>query len=417
MHRRYGGLFRTKEPIAGELFHVGDPALIEQMFRWKPEAYEVAEPRELMEPAVGRESLLLLDGQRHLRMRKLMLPAFHGEAIAGYSELIQRITDAAIDGWTVGETIQTRSVAQEITMSVIIEAVFGITDPRRIAEFKFHLPRLTSVNPAVLLFQRDLGPRSPWGRFLRHRDRVDAMLYEEIRNRRDRGLESESFDVLTMLMAARDEAGSPLTDKELRDELITLLLAGHETTATSIGWAFERLLRTPAAKDRLVDELQAGAGGEYLDAVIKETLRVRPVVTEVFRSPTGPVELGGYRFEAGQQLCVAIAIVQLDPKLFAPDSELFRPERFLNGTTGDPYTWVPFGGGVRRCIGAAFAQLEMKVVIEAILSRARLEVSNPKSEKPRFRGVTVLPSRGGEALVRSVMPSRSATPRLSVPAG
>jgi cytochrome P450 family 135 len=192
-----------------------------------------------------------------------------------------------------------------------------------------------------------------------------------------------------------------LTDRELRDELITLLLAGHETTATSIGWAFERLLRTPNALARLTAEVRSDDGNAYLDAVIKETLRVRPVVTEVFRAPTEPTELGGFVFEAGTQMAVSILLVQYDPGLYGPDPQAFRPERFAEGAP-EPYTWIPFGGGVRRCLGAAFAQLEMSVVIATILRRVSLRAPRAKAEKARFRGVTVLPSRGGEALVESV---------------
>ena len=204
-----------------------------------------------------------------------------------------------------------------------------------------------------------------------------------------------------MLLAARDDDGNPLTDDELRDELITILLAGHETTATSIGWAFERLLRTPAALERLIAEIRVGEGDDYLEAVIKETLRVRPVVTEVFRAPTAKTELGGFVFDPGTQLAASIMLVQYEPELYPPDPEAFRPERFLDGAP-EPYTWIPFGGGVRRCLGAAFAQLEMKVVLSAILARAELRAPSARSEKARFRGVTLLPSRGGEAVVERV---------------
>jgi cytochrome P450 len=204
-----------------------------------------------------------------------------------------------------------------------------------------------------------------------------------------------------LLLSARDEDERPLTDRELRDELITILLAGHETTATSIGWAFERLLRTPHALELLTAEVKAGESSDYLEAVIKETLRVRPVVTEVFRAPSEPTELGGYVFEPGTQLAVSILLVQYDPELYPPDPHAFRPERFLDGAP-EAYTWIPFGGGVRRCIGAAFAQLEMQIVIATILRRARLRAPRARSERARFRGVTVLPSRGGEAIVDSV---------------
>jgi len=373
------------------------------MFKWKPAEYNVGEPRQLVEPVTGPSSILLLDAERHLRMRKVMLPPFHGDAIAHYAELIEQITQREIDGWRAGDTVRTRTVSQTITMEVIIRAVFGITDPVRVAELKGVLPRLSSVNP-VLAFEavrKDLGPRSPWGRFVRDRGRVDQMLYEEIERRRSDPDRNSHSDILTLLLSARDEDGKPLTDRELRDELITLLLAGHETTATSIGWAFERLLRTPRALVRLTAELKKGHSGDYIDAVIKETLRVRPVVSEVFRAPTQPTELGGFLFAPRMQLAASILLLQYDPELYPPDPFAFRPERFLEDEP-ESYTWIPFGGGVRRCLGAAFAQLEMKVVISAILARTRLRASRAASERARFRGVTLLPSRGGEAIVDSV---------------
>jgi cytochrome P450 len=275
------------------------------------------------------------------------------------------------------------------------------------------LPRLSSPSPFLLLAQRDLGPRSPWGRFLRLRDHVDSLLYEEIAQRREDPGRDERTDILTLLLSARDEEGEPLTDRELRDELITILLAGHETTATSIGWAFERLLRTPAALARLTAEVERGESSEYLDAVVKETLRVRPVVPEVFRATTERTELGDYVFPPGTQLAVSILLVQCDPERYPPDPHAFRPERFLDGAP-EPYAWIPFGGGVRRCLGAAFAQLEMKVVIATILSRARLRAPRARGEKARFRGVTLLPSRGGEAVVETVTPA--SRPAVAQPA-
>jgi cytochrome P450 len=401
MRERYGGVFRSNDAIAGELFHIAERELIEQIFKWKPAQYNVGEPRQVMEPVTGPSSILLLDAERHMRIRKLMLPPFHGEAIAHYADLIEQITHREIDTWGRGETIRTRTVAQRITMDVIIRAVFGITDLGRIAELHRVLPRLSSPNPLLLLVQKDLGPRSPWGRFLRLRDHVDQLLYEEIEQRRDDPDRDTRKDILTLLLSARDEAGEPLTDRELRDELITILLAGHETTATSIGWTFERLLRNPAALERLMVEVEAGEPGDYLDAVVKETLRVRPVVPEVFRAPTAPVELGGYLFAPGTQLAASILLVQYDPDLYPPDPQAFRPERFLEGAP-EPYTWVPFGGGVRRCLGAAFAMLEMKVVISTILSRTRLRAPRAKGETAHFRGVTLLPSCGGEAIVEQV---------------
>jgi cytochrome P450 len=398
---RYGGMFRSNDAIIGELVHIADRDLVERVFKWKPAQYNVGEPRQVMEPVTGPSSILLLDGQDHMRMRKLMLPPFHGEAVDQYAELIEQVTNRELDSWRAGDTIRTRTVAQKITMEVIIRAVFGITDAERVAALQRVLPGLSSPNPLVLLMQKDLGPRSPWGRFVRRRDHIDRLLYDEIARRRADPDAAERKDILTLLLSARDEAGDPLTDRELRDELITLLLAGHETTATTIGWAFEQLLRTPAALERLSAEVDAGESREYLDAVIKETLRVRPVVPEVFRAPAEPTELGGYLFEPGAQVAVSIMLVQLDPTLYPPDPMAFRPERFLEGAP-EPYTWIPFGGGVRRCLGAAFATLEMRVVIATILARARLRAPRAKSEVARFRGATMLPSRGGEAIVEHV---------------
>ena len=398
MRERYGRVFRSNDAIAGEVFHIAERELVEQIFKWRPAQYNVGGPRQVMEPVLGPASILLLDAEHHMRMRKLMLPPLHGEAIAHFAELIEQITTREIESWRPGDTIRTRTIAQRITMEVIIRAVFGFTDSGRIAELQRVLPRLSSPNPLLLLVQKDLGPRSPWGRFLRLRDYVDRLLFEEIEHRRDGSDRGTRKDILTLLLAARDEAGAPLTDRELRDELITLLLAGHETTATSIGWAFERLLRTPTVLERLTGEIQASESGDYLDAVIKETLRVRPVVPEVFRAPTEPAELGGYKFAPGTQLAASILLVQYDPELYPPDPQAFRPERFLDGAP-EPYTWVPFGGGVRRCLGAAFATLEMKVVISTILSRTRLRAPRPENENARFRGATLLPSRGGEAIV------------------
>ena len=403
MRRRFGPVFQTNDVIAGPLIHVADRALVEQMFKWKPAQYNVGEPRQVMEPVTGPSSILLLDGDRHLRMRKLMLPPFHGEAIAHYAELIEQITRREMESWRPGDTIRTRSVAQVITMEVIIRAVFGITDAEQVAELKQRLPRMSSINPilAIDAARRDLGPRSPWGRFVRNRDRVDQMLYQEITRRRAAANGATHRDILGLLLSAEDEDGKPLSDRELRDELITLLLAGHETTATSIGWAFERLLRTPRALKRLTEESRNGGGSEYVDAVIKETMRVRPVVSEVFRMVTEPTQLGQFELEPGTQLAASILLVQLDPELYPPDPEAFRPERFLEGAP-ESYTWIPFGGGVRRCLGAAFAQLEMKVVISTILRHATLRAPRERDEKVRFRGVTLNPSRGGEAVVEKI---------------
>ena len=386
MRERYGGIFRSNDAIAGEMFHIAERELIEQIFKWKPAQYNVGEPRQVMEPVTGPSSILLLDAERHLRMRKLMLPPFHGEAIAHYAELIEQITKREIDSWRPGDTIRTRTVAQRITMEVIIRAVFGITDPERIAELQRVLPRLSSPNPLLLLVQKDLGPRSPWGRFLRLRDHVDRLLYEEIERRRDDPDREARKDILTLLLSARDEEGEPLTDRELRDELITLLLAGHETTATSIGWAFERLLRTPR-RARAPDRRGRGGRGRGLprrrdQGDASGSGRSCPRCSAPRRSPPSWAATSSPRARSSRPRSCSCSTTR---ELYPPDPQAFRPERFLDGAP-EPYTWVPFGGGVRRCLGAAFATLEMKVVISTILSRARLRAPRAQEREGPLPG-------------------------------
>lgn len=401
MRERYGPVFRTDDAVAGPLVHIADRALVKEMFTWKPPDYNVGEPREeIMEPVVGRTSILLLDGDPHLRMRRLMLPPFHGRAIARFAEEIAEITDREIDTWRPGQRIRTREVAQAITLEVIVRIVFGITDQQRVSELRDLLPEVSSANPLVMLLRRDLGPIRGWSRFLARRDRIDELLLAEIAQRRA-DESNDAQDILAVLLAARDEDGNPLSDRELRDELITMLAAGHETTATSIGWTFERLLRNPNALRRLTTEVRDDDGSTYLDAVIKETLRMRPVVPEVFRMTTASIELGRHHFGPRTQLCAAMYLVQTDPELYGPDPLAFRPERFLDGAQ-EPYAWVPFGGGVRRCLGAAFAELEMRVIIERIIARATLRAPSSRGELPRFSGITVMPSRGGLAVVDEV---------------
>ena len=257
--------------------------------------------------------------------------------------------------------------------------------------------------------RRDLGPWSPWARFLKLRAEVDALVYDEIRRRRSEPDAAERDDVLSLLLGARHEDGSPMSDRELRDELITLLTAGHETSATGLAWAFERLLRNPGAMRSLQAEVDAG-GDEYADAVVKETLRVRPVIVDVARLVTADVELGRWRVRAGTIVVPAIALVQLMPEVY-PDPHEFRPERFLDGQPA-PYTWIPFGGGVRRCLGAPFAQLEIRTVMQTVLAQATLRAPDPAPERIRLRHVTLVPGR--DALV--VMDGRRAETVPAAPA-
>jgi cytochrome P450 len=329
-----------------------------------------------------------------MRQRKLLLPPFHGEAVQRYRDLIAEITTREVERWPAHETFELRPRMQAITLEVILRAVFGVREEERLTRFRDVLPRLgeaTGLQMWLPLLRRNLGPWSPWARFLRLRAEVDELVYEEIRRRRSDPDAAERDDVLSLLLGARHEDGRPMSDHELRDELITLLTAGHETSATALAWAFERLLRNPGPMRALLAEVDAG-GNAYADAVVKETLRVRPVIVDVARVLQADVELGEWRVRAGTVVVPAIALVQLMPEVYEDPYE-FRPERFLDAQPA-PYTWIPFGGGVRRCMGAAFAQLEIRTVLQTVIARTSLDAPDPAPERVRLRHVTLVPEHG-----------------------
>jgi len=396
--RRYGNTFSLNFPSYGRLVYFAEPALIKQVFAGDPDVFHAGEANgRALEPILGKFSLLTLDEQDHMSQRKLLLPAFHGERVRRYGELIAEIADAEVERWPVGEPFPLRPRMQAITLEVILRAVFGVRGEDRLKRFRTLLPQMGEGSGAVMwmpFLRRNLGPWSPWVRFQRMRAEVDALVYDEIRRRRADPEAEDRDDVLSTLLQARHDDGSPMSDRELRDELITLLTAGHETSASALAWAFERLVRTPNALERLHAEIDEG-GEQYLDAVVKETLRVRPVVVDVARVVKRDVTVGDWEIPAGTVVVPAIALVQTRPDLF-PDPQAFRPERFLleNGKPADSaYSWIPFGGGVRRCLGAAFAHFEIKVVLRSVLSRTRLSAADPAPEPQRTRHVTAVPAR------------------------
>ncbi|HEY6780736.1 MAG TPA: cytochrome P450, partial [Thermoleophilaceae bacterium] len=284
-----------------------------------------------------------------------------------------------------------------ITLDGILRAVFGVHDGERMDLYREAIPKIADATGALdflPLFNRDLGPWSRAGKFRRALAGADRLIYEEIELRRSAGDVEERDDVLSLLLAARHEDGSPMTDVELRDQLMTLITAGHETSATGLSWAFERLLRTPRVLERLTADLDDDA---YLDAVVKETLRSRPVILDVARLLKHDTEIGGYTLPAGTTVLAAIAAMHARSPAY-PDWAEFRPERFLEAES-QPYTWIPFGGGVRRCIGAVFAQTEMKIVLREVLRRVRLRADRERPESPRIKHVTVVPSRGARVVV------------------
>jgi cytochrome P450 len=399
--RRQGDVFRLRYPFFGELVYVTDPAVVGEIFTGDPSRFLAGEANAgPLEPVLGQSSLLTLDGDAHMAQRKLLLPSFHGERIRLYAETMRQAAERELATWPVGRAFPLRPSMRRITLEVILRTIFGVDDPERMARFSRVTTRIDTTSTPVMwvpALRRDLGRWSPWGRFLRARDAADAEIYGEIRRRRGEGGLEERDDVLSMLLQARHEDGSPMTDVELRDELMTLVGAGHETSATALCWAFELILRHPRVEARLREELASGDGGEYLDAVMKETLRLRPVVVDVVRKLAEDTEVAGHVIPAGTFVVPAIAAVHLRPDIY-PDPHAFRPERFLDGQP-EPYTWIPFGGGVRRCIGASFAQQEIKVVLRALLSGARLRPASARPEVPRTRHVTIVPSRGARVVV------------------
>ncbi len=403
LHRRYGDVFTVSFPFFGRLVYVADPGLVKELFTGSPRKFHAGEANAtVLEPALGPNSVLTLDEEPHMRQRKLLLPPFHGERIGRYGDLIREITLREMERWPVGEPFALRPHTQRITLAVIMRAVFGVADEERLERFGRLIDDFSARVNAVVAFpllQRDLGRWSPWGRFVRARAALDAFIYEEIALRRseveaDGG--DDRDDVLSLLLGARHEDGSPMSDEELRDELVTVLGAGHETTATGLAWAMERTLRTPRVHSRLRDSVAAGEDS-YLDATIRETLRARPVIVDVARKLTAPVEIGGYEVPADSFLLAAIAAMHYREDLF-PDPHEFRPERFLDGKA-DSYAWIPFGGGVRRCIGASFAEFEMRVVLRAILERADLRAADPAPEPIRVRNITLAPGRGSQVVL------------------
>jgi cytochrome P450 len=417
LHRRYGDVFAVSFPYFGRVVYVAEPGIVKRVFTGDAALFHAGEANAtVLEPALGPNSLLTLDEDEHLRQRKLLLPPFHGQSVTRYGELIREITERDMETWPVGRPFAVRPHTQRITLGVILRAVFGVRDEARFERASAlvdEFARRADLVTQVPLLRRDLGRFSPWSRFRGARTALDEFIYEEIAARRAEADHAERDDVLSLLLRAEHDDGTPMSDEELRDELVTVVGAGHETTATGLAWALERLLRTPRALARLRESIAAGEY-DYLDAAIKETLRVRPVIVDVARKLAAPAELGGYELPAGAFVLPAIAALHYREDLY-PQPHEFRPERFLDGKR-DNYAWIPFGGGVRRCIGAAFAQYEMRVVLRAILERAELRAPDPRPERVKPRNITLAPAKGGRVVLeRPLRPVPRRAPAAAKP--
>ncbi|MBJ7521187.1 MAG: cytochrome P450 [Solirubrobacteraceae bacterium] len=385
---------------AGRFILTSDPADVRRLFTAPPDDVPTATANSPIGPLVGEHSLLTLNGREHLRQRKLLLPSFHGDRLRAYGEIIDAAAHAQIDTWQPGAEMRLQPHMSAVTLEVILRAVFGVEDAARHQALRAAIEDLIlfTASPKAI-FSAIVGTQQ--GRLvgpLKHKTAaMDALLYDEIASHRSHGALEEREDILSLMMCAQDEDGNGMTDIELRDELVTLLLAGHETTATSLSWAMERLLRTPHALARLTDDPGDDA---YLDAVIHETLRARPVVPIVGRTLRVPIMFGEFEIPAGAFAGASLYGTNHNPAVY-DEPQAFRPERFLDRKP-DTYAWIPFGGGVRRCIGAAFAQMEMKIILRAMLTRARLEAVDPTPERVRRRNITFVPEHGTMVRVGAV---------------
>lgn len=397
---RYGDVFSLRIAQEGTWVMLSDPEAVKQVFTGDPEILRAGEANVILRPFVGRRSVLLLDEPAHMVQRKLMLPPFHGERMQRYGALMRAVAEREIESWPTGEPVALWPRMQAITLEVIMRAVFGFAEGSRLDRLRELLRHMLdwTTSRRQMLAMAALGP----DRIERKRDfraaldPVDALLFEEIRAQREDPALTERDDILSLLLQARHEDGQPMSDLELRDELMTLLVAGHETTATSMAWALERLVRHPDKLARLTDEVTAGEE-DYLDAVVKETLRLRPVLPIVVRRLTAPLEIGGRLLPAGVSVAPCIYLMHRRADIY-PEPNRFRPERFLHTPAGT-YTWIPFGGGVRRCLGASFALFEMKTVLSTIVSRRQLAPVRAQGERVTRRAITLTPARGAQAMV------------------
>ena len=413
-HRKYGDTFTIRlNPKFGPLVMFSHPEALQailtnddgKLFE-APGTFNVA-----LELLTGSQSVFAFSGERHRRARQLLMPSFHGERMRSYGELICSVAEQVMQEYQPGQAFPARKPMQTISLRVILRAVFGLVDGPRYRQLEKLLGMLLEgvSNPlsASLLFvpamRRDLGPRSPWGRFIRNRQRIDELIYEEIADRRRNWGDlsnSPRNDILTLLMSAHDEAGEGLSDVELRDELMTLLIAGHETTATALTWALYWIHRFPAVRERLLQELDSLDHNldpnvvfklPYLNAVCSETLRIYPVALLTFpRVTRSRVILTGVTLEPGTTVTGCIYLAHRRKEVFS-DPEQFRPDRFLERHYS-PYEFLPFGGGARRCIGMAFAQFEMKLVLSTILSRFDLALAEARNVRQQRRGLVSGPS-------------------------
>ncbi|MEA5593547.1 cytochrome P450 [Rivularia sp. UHCC 0363] len=412
--QKYGDIFSMRLSGLGSHVIVANPQAIQEIFS-QDSKFDIGRANELAEPLIGKNSLMMMDGSRHRRERKLLMPSFHGERIQGYGEQICQITKVIASQLKIGESFIVRSRMQKVSLEIILQVVFGLSEGKRYEQLK---PLLTdwldmtdSPLRSSMLFlrflQRDWGKWTPWGRMKQRQRQILDLLQAEIEERRTKNTEKGN-DILSLMMATRDEDGQAMTDGELKDELLTILLAGHETTATTLSWAFYEISRNPDVIEKLQMELESLGENPnpmeitklpYLSAVCQETLRMYPVLPVLFpRIAKSPIEIGGYQFDAETSFMPSIYLLHYREDLY-PHPEQFKPERFLERQYSAS-EYIPFGGGSRRCLGYALAQLEMKLVIATVLSQYQLDLTEDKPIKIQRRGFTLAPMGGVQMVMK-----------------
>jgi cytochrome P450 len=387
--RRYGDVFSMKIIPLGRVVAISDPALVKEVLTGPPDVFHAGDSnRRFLRPVLGSRGVLVLDGDEHLATRKRLLPPFHGDAIRRYETVIREETEKRVATWPIGKPIRMSRETRAITLEVIMRTVFGAGDAPQLAELRRVLRRLTHITFVTSLWYAApwLGVLPPWRGYARSIRRTNELLSELIAARRAAPDLAERDDVLSLLIRGGED------DEEwLRDQVMNLLAAGHETTTTGLAWAMELLARHPEVRAKAREGDDA-----YLDAVVNETLRIRTVIPGATRKLKQPVTLGPYRIRAGVTLLPMSSVVHMDPRVYE-EPEAFRPERFLNERPGS-YTWFPFGGGVRRCVGAAFAQTEMRVALRTILDRTDWEPVGRRPERQRNFHITLVPARGARVI-------------------
>jgi cytochrome P450 len=405
--RQLGDVFALRTPDPNDLAITGVPDDVRSLFTAKPEQAPSLAAESPLRPIIGPNSVLTALGARHMRQRKLLLPPFHGEAIERYARTIAEATDREIESWPIGTPFALAPRMQAITLDVIMAGIFGVegrprrgTPEHRLRATTKSLTRLSTKPIAQIGELMNVRREEPVGLTRLGVTVIDRPIYALISERRHSEDLGERRDILSLLLQAKTEEGEVLSDEEVRDELLTLVLAGHETTANSLAWAWERLVRHPRAQERLVEAVRSdGDAAETVEATILEAMRSRPVVPIVGRRVMEPWRLGEYAVPAQTPVLISILLLHHREDLY-PDPFEFRPERFLGRKPGT-YEWIPFGGGIRRCLGAALAMAEQRIVLEATARRLDLEPADPEPERALHRNVTMIPSRGARVIARA----------------